>query len=335
MSSAERRTWAALVLGLAVIIALGIRQLLHSSSTLPEISAAPDFALTERSGRTISRRDLAGRVWIADFFFTRCPTLCVTMSSNLARLQTRLPGRIAFVSFTVDPEFDTPEVLQTYARRWRAEEGRWFFLTGPIQEITKVSLGFRLAGPTEGSSPHLITHSNRFVLVDAAGKIRGYFFGDDPDEVRKLETAALSLLPGISSLLPHVNAALNALSAVCLVAGFARIRKKQIHAHRLCMVGALALSVLFLVSYVVYHWQAGSRPFQGEGAIRYLYLAILVSHIVLAALIVPLALVTLGFAVRERFDRHRALARWTFPLWLYVSVSGVAVYLLLYHWPFA
>ena len=99
------------------------------------------------------------------------------------------------------------------------------------------------------------------------------------------------------------------------------------------MISACAASTLFLVSYVIYHAHAGSRPFSGQGPIRLVYFAILISHVVLAAAILPLALVTLTRALRQRFDRHAALARWTLPIWLYVSVTGVVVYLMLYHWP--
>ena len=131
--------------------------------------------------------------------------------------------------------------------------------------------------------------------------------------------------------LPAVNAALNATSAILLATGFACIRRRNVAAHRVCMVAAFAVSTLFLVSYVVYHAHAGSVPFQGRGWTRPVYFALLLSHIVLAAVIVPLALATLYQAWAERFDRHRRIARWTLPIWLYVSVSGVLIYWLLYH----
>ena len=131
--------------------------------------------------------------------------------------------------------------------------------------------------------------------------------------------------------LPTLNAILNATSAVCIVSGFLFIRRKQVNAHRACMIAALIASALFLVSYLYYHAQVGSVPFQGQGWIRPVYFTILISHTVLAVVIVPLVLVTLTRALRGRFDRHKKIARWTFPLWLYVSITGVIVYLLLYH----
>ena len=133
------------------------------------------------------------------------------------------------------------------------------------------------------------------------------------------------------SALPTVNAALNATCATLLVIGFALIRARRIRAHRAVMTAAFATSTLFLVSYVVYHFHAGSRPFTGQGVIRPIYFFLLLTHIVLAAVIVPLALTTLYRAWRGDFGRHRRIARWTLPIWLYVSVTGVAVYWLLYH----
>ncbi len=132
-------------------------------------------------------------------------------------------------------------------------------------------------------------------------------------------------------MLPHVNATLNGLGAILLVTGYVFIRQKRIGAHRACMVGAFTLSILFLISYLIYHYQAGSVKFQGTGGLRSLYLAILASHSVLAAIVPFLALITLWRALQERFDKHRKIARWTLPVWLYVSVTGVVVYWMLYH----
>ncbi len=128
-----------------------------------------------------------------------------------------------------------------------------------------------------------------------------------------------------------LNASLNAASAICLLTGYAMIRSRRIQAHRLCMGTAFLLSTAFLISYVVYHLNVGSVPFAGQGWIRPLYFTLLISHIILAAAILPLALVTMARALRERFDAHRRIARWTLPIWLYVSVTGVVIYWLLYH----
>lgn len=130
--------------------------------------------------------------------------------------------------------------------------------------------------------------------------------------------------------LPGVNAALNAVAATLLSAGYVLIRAGRAAQHRACMLAACGVSTLFLASYVVYHLEVGSVPFTRQGPIRVVYFAVLISHVVLAALIPPLAFVTLLRALRGRFAAHAALARWTLPIWLYVSVTGVAVYWMLY-----
>ncbi len=131
--------------------------------------------------------------------------------------------------------------------------------------------------------------------------------------------------------LPTVNASLNATSAILLIGGYYFIRQRNPGAHRLCMLFAFAVSILFLCSYLYYHAHAGSTRFTGEGWIRPVYFAILLSHTVLAAVVPFLAITTLYRAIRQQFDKHRRLARWTLPLWLYVSVTGVVIYWLLYH----
>ena len=130
---------------------------------------------------------------------------------------------------------------------------------------------------------------------------------------------------------PALNAALNGTAAVLLLSGYTFIRRRQVTAHRVCMVSAFLTSTAFLISYLLYHARVGSVPFQGQGWIRPVYYFILFTHIVLAAAIVPLALVTISRALREQFDRHKRIARWTLPIWLYVSVTGVVIYFLLYH----
>jgi putative membrane protein len=132
------------------------------------------------------------------------------------------------------------------------------------------------------------------------------------------------------SILPAVNAVLNGTAALLLVAGWWNIRRGRIDVHRRLMLGAFTTSVLFLVSYVTYHAQAGSRPFGGSGWIRVVYFTILLTHIVLAAANLPMAIVTLARGLRRDDERHRRLARWTFPVWVYVSVTGVVIYLMLY-----
>jgi uncharacterized membrane protein YozB (DUF420 family) len=132
------------------------------------------------------------------------------------------------------------------------------------------------------------------------------------------------------ALLPAVNATLNATSGVLLATGYILIKRRHINAHRNCMLMAFASSTLFLVSYVTYHAHAGSHPFGGQGAVRLVYFSILISHIVLAIVILPMAIVTLTRGLGGQYARHVRIARRTFPIWMYVSVTGVIVYLMLY-----
>lgn len=131
--------------------------------------------------------------------------------------------------------------------------------------------------------------------------------------------------------LPTLNAALNALSFLLLLSGFFFIKQRRISIHRACMFSAVSASVLFLISYIIYHSQVGSVKFTKEGWIRPVYFTILISHTILAMTIVPLVAVTLFRALKKKFIKHRAVARWTFPLWAYVSVTGVIIYWMLYH----
>ena len=130
--------------------------------------------------------------------------------------------------------------------------------------------------------------------------------------------------------LPAVNASLNALSGVLLLLGYTLIRQRRIALHRAVMLTAFATSSLFLICYLVYHAQVGSVPFPRQGLVRPLYFSILISHVVLAATVPPLAIITLTRGLKGRYPQHRRIARWTFPIWMYVSVTGVLVYVLLY-----
>jgi uncharacterized membrane protein YozB (DUF420 family) len=133
--------------------------------------------------------------------------------------------------------------------------------------------------------------------------------------------------------LPAVNATLNAIASVFLVIGWVLIRQGRREQHRLAMLAAFGTSTLFLVGYVIYHYNIGSRPYQGQGTIRVVYFVILISHIILAAFTLPLAIVTLWRGLQARWPQHRRIARWTLPIWLYTSVTGVIVYWMLYQMP--
>ncbi|MCH7667373.1 MAG: DUF420 domain-containing protein [Acidobacteria bacterium] len=134
-----------------------------------------------------------------------------------------------------------------------------------------------------------------------------------------------------SSILPSMNALLNGTSAILLTVGYVCIRRRKVTAHKTCMLTAFVVSSLFLVSYLLHHYQVGSVPFLGRGWPRSLYFALLIPHVVLAAFVVPLALTTIHRGWKSRLEQHVRIARWTLPIWLYVSVSGVLLYWMLYH----
>jgi cytochrome oxidase Cu insertion factor (SCO1/SenC/PrrC family) len=162
-------------------------------SVLAVFGNAPDFSLTERSEKTLSRADLLGRPWVADFIFTSCAGQCPLMSLEMQKLQKQFPAEtgLRFVSFTVDPERDTPGVLSAYADRYAAEKERWFFLTGPLEEMNRILKEFFLS-PVEEPAMHSI----RFILVDREGAIRGYYDSSDPGALEQLRYDATLLLKG-------------------------------------------------------------------------------------------------------------------------------------------
>ncbi len=138
-------------------------------------------------------------------------------------------------------------------------------------------------------------------------------------------------LDEIIPYLPHFQAILNTLAALFLAAGYSFIRAQNRSAHRNCMITALVISSVFMVSYLTYHAEVGYMPFAGEGIIRPFYFTMLASHVILAAVIVPMVLLTVVYAFKGNFNKHPRIARWTLPLWFYVSVSGVLIYILGFH----
>jgi protein SCO1 len=192
--------WGVLVAALLLIFGATLVQRFRSAPPPPVLGAVPDFRLTNRDGRTIARADLAGAPWIADFIFTRCPATCPLLTAKLGRFEDSLPSDldVRLVSFSVDPEHDTPEVLQAYAARYDAP-ARWLFLTGEREAIYRLSLeGFHLAvgepPPDAGERGEPILHSTRFVLVDGEGRIRGYYDGLDDAELDRLRRELDALL---------------------------------------------------------------------------------------------------------------------------------------------
>jgi cytochrome oxidase Cu insertion factor (SCO1/SenC/PrrC family) len=218
-SLAVRLLKVVLVLGLAFLTVVVVQSARTSRRAEPNRLAVQgqvgDFALVERDGRTITGSDLMGRVWIADFIFTRCGSTCPTMTAEMSELASNFARepQIRFVSFTVDPEHDTPEVLASYAKAHGAGAS-WLFLTGPqgliyrlarssfhlgVEEAVAATTGSSAAGSEPGSesepgAAEPFIHSTRFVLVDRLGRIRGYYDSTDPARVRQLRADALTLL---------------------------------------------------------------------------------------------------------------------------------------------
>ncbi|MBI3724972.1 DUF420 domain-containing protein [bacterium] len=294
-----------------------------------------DFSLTERSGRPVSLASLRGRPWIAGFAFTRCGGPCPKLTGEMRKLQDSLAGTdVSLVTFTVDPEFDTPRVLSEYADQFGADKERWLFLTGDERAVKKlVSESFFLPMEKDPNArpSERITHSTKLALVDREGRLLNYFETDDRLEADGLDRLVKrARLLGRTTCMPEVNAALNATSGLLLLVGLALVRRGRVAQHKRTMLTALAVSVAFLACYVTYHAQFGSVHFPGEGGARALYLGILITHVGLAFLLVPLAATTSVLGLKGSFERHARVARLTFPVWLYVSSTGVAVYLLLY-----
>jgi len=197
MKWVRRLLWAALlVAGVAAFAAHRVRRD-EMSSLEGALGQVPAFALKDQSGRTVTERDYAGKVWIANFVFTRCASVCPMLTAKFRALQTDLKDvtGLAYVSISVDPEYDTPEVLAAYAKRFEADISRWRFLTGPLGDIERtVVQGFKIhVGDRKPSAedPTLmeIMHGEHFVLIDASGTIRGYFQADEAG-LKELEAAA-------------------------------------------------------------------------------------------------------------------------------------------------
>ncbi|NUN48519.1 MAG: DUF420 domain-containing protein [Candidatus Brocadiae bacterium] len=292
---------------------------------------APAFSL-QGTGGAVSSASLRGRPWIANFVFTRCTTVCPVMTARMAELDRTLPPGVRLVSFSVDPGHDTPEVLRAWMTSSGLRDVRWAFVTWPTRvERDRAVRGFLLTSadtPEDAANP--ILHDSRFVLVDADGMVRGFYSSDDPDAMRRLRRDAVSLsMRGLYGL-PAVHASLNAASVFLMIAGLMFIRRRREVPHAVFMSAAVLASILFLVSYLTYHANAGSTKFPGEGPARTAYLVLLLSHTVLAAIVPVLVGIVLWKILRGGREAHRRWARVTVPVWGYVSVTGVLIYWILF-----
>jgi protein SCO1/2/putative membrane protein len=329
---------------------------------LPILFPAPPFQLTNQDGQGVSNEDLRGKTWVVDFIFTRCPGPCPIMTSKMVALSKAVTSPdVRFVSISVDPAFDTPAVLKKYAEVRGATDPRFIFLTGDRKTIyTLAEKGFKLvAQPESARAP--ILHDERFLLVDGGGNVRGVYRSKDDASMAKLAVDAAAVASGAApapadslagddappfvttapartqrdvmiAQFPRLNASLNATAGIFLCFGMIMIKFRKVKSHSACMIAAVLSSVAFLACYLTYHYLNGGKPTRfPDGPWKSVYLTILISHTILAVVILPLIVMTLVRAWRRQWEAHRRIASPTFWLWLYVSVTGVVVYWMLYH----
>lgn len=392
---------AILPLTLILICSVPRTNMAQGDSVATEASPSPwdpngiaDFSLTDRTGETITKKSLLGREWVAGFIFTRCKGPCPIVVGQMKLLQEKTG--VTLVAFSVEPEFDTPEVLKNFSTAYVPEAkpdatGKvplWYWLTGDRTQIYDlIHKSFKMpAGEMKGPAGVEIIHSNNLMHLDENGRVLGKYNALEPGEMALLrrilqgkdprgkmietlptapagetvavegaaaagltitrpteepvaEATAAEKVPSAPEwvlALPAVNAALNGLATILLLTGYVMIKKGHVQTHKTLMLSSFAVSVIFLASYLTYHLVGRfSKPFMGTGMIRPIYFTILISHIILAATVPVLALLTIYRALKGQWVKHRSIARITFPIWVYVSITGVIIYVMLYQWPVA
>lgn len=291
----------------------------------------PDFALATHRGETLTRAELGPAPTIFGFVFLRCAGTCPILLEELRRLDRDLPPGAGILAVTVDPAEDTPGALARAAAGAGASDRWTFATTHDTPPLVDLLLALRLGGGTD------VNHSNRLVLV-RSGRLVGAYDALDAQDLARLrkDLAPRPTFPPLLLRLPALNASLNALTTLVLLAGLAAIRRKNVPLHKRLMLTAVSLSVLFLVSYLTYHAFAGTTRFTHPGWPRTFYLSILLSHTILAGVVAIGVPFLVHAGLTDRIDRHKRMARILAPIWLYVAVTGVAIYLMLYRiWPSA
>jgi protein SCO1/2/putative membrane protein len=302
------------------------------------------FALKECGGKTIHDRDLLGKIWVAQFFYPGC-NLCSKNTPTMQKLQELCRGKSDVRLVSIDLLDVSLPTLKEFASDHQADLEQWLFLTGPQEKTHEiVRLGFfnMVLPRRDRTAGELVDHSTYLVLVDHAGMIVGYVNGVEPgaaevlkEEIDRLRTRRRmeERIPVVGADLPWFNALLNSTCTVLLLLGWILIRLRFETLHKIVMLLALAVSMIFLSSYLFYHFavlEMEPMRFRGEGGVRYVYFTILLSHTILAIVVAPLALTIAVQGLRDARMIHVKLARWTLPIWLYVSVTGVVVYWMLY-----
>jgi uncharacterized membrane protein YozB (DUF420 family) len=269
------------------------------------------------------------------------------MTQEMSKATLALEGTGAkVVALTIDPENDTAEVLTEFASHFPGRDSEdWLWLRGSEGRVHALILGsFKLSvGRMEGADPGLeFAHSSKLVAIDGDGNIRGYYDSTDPGGT-EAAIARMRFLAGVwepeaptsTSFLPTLNAIFNSTAAVLLMAGLFAIKAGHKKRHEHLMKLAFLVSAAFLTSYLYYHFvvvpaQGGPVKFDGEGTAKIAYYVLLLTHVLGAIVNLPMVLRTFWLAHKERWDDHKRWAKWTFPLWMYVSVTGVMVYVSLY-----
>lgn len=304
----------------------------------PLTGEVPEFAMETHRGDTIFHDSLSARPVLFSFVFASCAGACPRILGELESLDRDLAPEVLLLCVTVDPANDTPGVLARLAADRRASD-RWIFATtGDTPRLLSL-LGDLKVGGGDG-----ISHSNRLVLA-RDGRITGAYDALDPADLALLRRDLgrdpappdpRAHVPVALRSLPALNAFLNAVTTCLLVTGLVAIRRKRVTIHKRLMLSAVAVSVLFLVSYLSYHAFAGTTRFTHPGRPRTFYLSILLTHTILAGVVAAGVPFLVHAALTERIERHKFLARIIAPIWLYVSVTGVGIYLMLYRiWPSA
>lgn len=344
-----------------------------------------EFQLVDQWGDPVTRESLLGTPWVANFVFARCVTHCPMMSRKIMELNQELADvPVRFVTITVDPEHDTVPLMKEFSDTWNATKDRWLFCTGePAQVWNLIRKGFKVAAWENVGTKKLpgmeFAHTNQLVHVDKDGVIQGRYDSGAAFEVEVLKKVLkgqiqtpvkyrpatldaegnavvqkenpLDKLPEWAKRLPATNAMLNSFSTLLLLMGFFAAKAGKFRLHKRLMLTAFLVSIVFLVCYLTSHWAlhhyAGlrGRPFNGTGIIRPVYFSILISHVILAAMVPVLAIITIRNGLKAYPDNatpeqlaalgherrvHHRWAKVTFPVWLYVSVTGVVIYFMLY-----
>ncbi len=300
-----------------------------------------NFTLDDLEGEFVTARQLRGSIWIAQTFVPGC-NVCSKSIPTMKRLHEMFRGNKGVKLVSIALTFNDAKTLKKFAQDQNADTEQWLFLADKDenrlhQTVTTAFLSSAARNP-QATVGDEILHSTKLLLIDPQGIIVGSVPGAEIEsaDILKREIERLRMrqpLPVIASDLPRFNAILNGSAGTLLLLGWLAIRNRLETLHKIVMLLAFAVSMVFLASYLFYHFAVLSGEpmrFRGEGPVRIVYFAILLTHTVLAVVVAPLAIFITVQGLRNALASHRRIARWTLPIWLYVSITGVIVYWMLY-----